>query len=246
MRKGLGEYMRSARTRIDPLPTWLTRFSCCSHLRGRALRQGDAAVGGIDANQGYHMTTRKMLSVLVATVVAASAASFGSVASASQGHDDDVGTQAATGTKPADLVLGTTDAPRDIAVTMTDNLRFDPGTIVVAEGETVRFLLDNPTAASHDFLIGDLEEQLHHHEEMAAGMGHDEMAADEEMAAESEGGLPPAITLEPGTSAEVIATFDEAGDLVIGCHVPGHWEAGMRGDIAVVPGDQMHLTTAAG
>jgi uncharacterized cupredoxin-like copper-binding protein len=42
------------------------------------------------------------------------------------------------------------------------------------------------------------------------------------------------VTLEPGETAEVIATFDEAGDLMIGCHVPGHWEAGMRGTVVVL------------
>jgi uncharacterized cupredoxin-like copper-binding protein len=81
--------------------------------------------------------------------------------------------------------------------------------------------------APHDVLIGDLEDQLHHHDEMAAGMGHDNGAKDD-------GGLLPAVTLEPGETAEVIATFDEAGDLMIGCHVPGHWEAGMRGTVVVL------------
>lgn len=131
---------------------------------------------------------------------------------------------------PADLALGTLEAPRDIAVAMTDALRFDPSTVVVAEGETVRFLLDNPTAAAHDFLLGDLEEQEHHRQEMAEGMGHGD-----EMDMEMEGGLPPAVTIQPGESAEVIATFDESGELLIGCHVPGHWEAGMRATIAVMP-----------
>ena len=136
---------------------------------------------------------------------------------------------------PPDLELGTIDAPRDVAITMTDTLRFDPGTIVVAEGETIRFLLDNPTVAPHDFLIGDLEEQLHHHEEMAAGEGHDDEASD------VEGGLPPAVTLEPGESAEVLVTFDDAGELMIGCHVPGHWEAGMRGTVSVAPSERFPM-----
>ncbi|MEA2026476.1 MAG: plastocyanin/azurin family copper-binding protein [Chloroflexota bacterium] len=43
------------------------------------------------------------------------------------------------------------------------------------------------------------------------------------------------MSLEPGVSVEVVATFDEAGEMLIGCHVPGHWEAGMRGTITVLP-----------
>ena len=40
-----------------------------------------------------------------------------------------------------------------------------------------------------------------------------------------------------GRTIEVLATFEQPGqrDLLIGCHVPGHWEAGMRGQILVLP-----------
>jgi uncharacterized cupredoxin-like copper-binding protein len=176
--------------------------------------------------------------------MAAGAVSFGTVASASPGHDDSGTKQSTKKTKKtkkktpskqasdvaaASSALGTVEAPRDIVVSMTDDLRFDPGAIAVAEGETIRFLLDNPTAAPHDFLIGDAEEQAHHAEEMAMGEGHHDAGV------EDAGALPGAVTLAPGESAEVLATFEEAGELLIGCHVPGHWEAGMRGAIAVMP-----------
>lgn len=197
------------------------------------------------------MKFRRILGLSMAIVITASMASVPTVTIASPGHDDGGADQtpkkqspkkrpakpASAASAPAGAV-GTLEAPRDIAISMTDTFRFDPDTIVVSEGETVRFLLDNPTVAPHDFLIGDLDEQLHHHEEMAAGEGHDDNAA-----AGVEGGLPDAVTLEPGESAEVIATFDEAGTLIIGCHVPGHWEAGMRGNIAIVPADQVVLAT---
>ena len=129
----------------------------------------------------------------------------------------------------ADLVLGTEEAPRDVAITMTDTLRFDPGTIAVHQGETIRFLLENPTVAPHDFTLGDMDAQMHHHEEMSAGMGHghDSAGAD---------GMPGAVSLEPGGSAEVIVTFEEPGETLVGCHVPGHWEAGMLGALLVMPG----------
>lgn len=178
--------------------------------------------------------------------MAAGAISVGTIASASPGHDDGGNKQGAKNKKPEKKretrpasdasapvgAPGIPEAPRDVAISMTDDLRFDPSTIVVSEGETIRFLLDNPTAAPHDFLIGDADEQAHHAEEMTGGMGHDDSVVEA-------GGLPGAVTLEPGESAEVIATFDEAGDLLIGCHVPGHWEAGMRGAIAVLPGQDV-------
>jgi uncharacterized cupredoxin-like copper-binding protein len=149
---------------------------------------------------------------------------------------------------------GTEEAPRDIAITMTDQLRFDPEEIVVMAGETVRFVLDNPTGAAHDFTLGDLEAQELHNAQMAAGMTHDddadhddEMADDDadhddEMADDGhgeagEGGLPAPVTIAPGESVTVLATFEEPGEVLIGCHQPGHWEAGMRGTITVVAGE---------
>ena len=156
--------------------------------------------------------------------------------------------------------MGTEEAPRDIVITMTDELRFDPEEIPVMAGETIRFVLENPTAAAHDFTLGDLEAQELHNAQMAAGMTHDEeMAADdadhdeemvmddadrdEEMVMDEsmehghgeagEGGLPAPVTIKARETVTVLATFDEPGEVLIGCHQPGHWEAGMRGTITV-------------
>ncbi|MCV0403008.1 MAG: cupredoxin domain-containing protein [Chloroflexi bacterium] len=117
---------------------------------------------------------------------------------------------------------GTVDAPRRVDVVMTDDLRFDPDSIAVREGETVRFTVSNPTALDHEFVIGDSDEQAHHAEEMMSGEGimHDEEGA---------------IGLAPGESKELVYTFAEAGELEIACHVDGHYEAGMRGAVTVEP-----------
>jgi uncharacterized cupredoxin-like copper-binding protein len=44
----------------------------------------------------------------------------------------------------------------------------------------------------------------------------------------------PSLSLEPGETGEIIMTFDAGGNTIIGCHVPGHWAAGMRQDVTVV------------
>ena len=44
---------------------------------------------------------------------------------------------------------------------------------------------------------------------------------------------PPAMVVEPGKSGDLVVTFDEAGQTVIGCHEPGHWDAGMRVDVTI-------------
>jgi uncharacterized cupredoxin-like copper-binding protein len=71
-----------------------------------------------------------------------------------------------------EIGTGTVERPRDIAISMDDTLRFDPAEITVGAGEVVRFVLTNTGAATHDFLIGDLETQEEHGAEMAAGMIH--------------------------------------------------------------------------
>lgn len=50
-----------------------------------------------------------------------------------------------------------------------------------------------------------------------------------------EPGVPPSVSLEPGEIGEIIMTFDGAwsAGTIIGCHVPGHWAAGMRLDVAI-------------
>ena len=181
------------------------------------------------------MSIRRITGILMATAISVSTIAVAIMASPSLAQDED-GEQ--TSLVPA-MTLGTLEAPRDIAIAMTDDLRYDPAAIVVVEGETIRFLLHNPTASAHDFLIGDLAAQEEHHVQMAMGMGH----MDDE--AEIEGGLPHAVTLQPGESTEVVATFDAAGELLIGCHVPGHWEAGMRGTITVLPADMTSGTLEA-
>lgn len=41
------------------------------------------------------------------------------------------------------------------------------------------------------------------------------------------------FTLEPGESHEMTWTFTSAGELLFGCHQPGHYESGMVGTITV-------------
>lgn len=113
------------------------------------------------------------------------------------------------------------DGPRVIAVTTTDDLRFDPEAVTVAAGETVRFEVSNPTALQHEFVIGDAEEQMHHGQEMEGMDG--EMAHDDDNA----------VSVAPGETKELTYTFGGAGTLLIGCHVDGHYAAGMAGTITV-------------
>lgn len=123
--------------------------------------------------------------------------------------------------EPADAA----DADRSITIEMTDALRFEPDEIDVAAGETITFVLENTGSILHEFTIGDEEFQEHHEEEMAEmlEMGQT-MMVDE----------PNAISVQPGETRELTWRFtEEPGDLLFGCHEPGHYPGGMVGMIHV-------------
>lgn len=109
---------------------------------------------------------------------------------------------------------------RTIEIDMTDNA-FEPDTLDVADGDTVRFVFTNTGTVTHDAFIGDTAEQADHETEMrdaddSHGGGHgDDETGD-------------AIAVEPGETGELTHTFDESGTLEIGCHEPGHYEDGMK------------------
>jgi|SRR5215207_365063 len=106
-----------------------------------------------------------------------------------------------------------------IDVKLTDNLRIEPASMSVPAGVPVTFVVTNTGAIDHEFFLGDGDAQSDHEEEMAmGGMTHDE---------------PEGIGLRPGETKELTYTFAEAGMTLAGCHVPGHYDAGMKAQITV-------------
>ncbi|MGH2384513.1 MAG: cupredoxin domain-containing protein [Candidatus Limnocylindria bacterium] len=108
---------------------------------------------------------------------------------------------------------------RSVEVRMTDELRFEPAEITVSAAETVRFEVTNDGQAVHEFLIGDEAAQGEFAEEMAEGGMHTETDA--------------GVTVQPGETETFEYTFDAPGELLAGCHEPGHYEAGMVASISV-------------
>src|SRR5215218_2151109 len=108
---------------------------------------------------------------------------------------------------------------RTVVVTTSDLMAYEPAAFEFAVGDRVRFSVRNPGAVPHEFFVGTAEDQTTHEAEMAAGHSmHDHANS---------------ITIEPGETKTLDLTFARAGTLEIGCHVPGHWTAGMRGTITV-------------
>ena len=114
----------------------------------------------------------------------------------------------------------TDQGARTIQVQMTDNLLFEPAHFTVQAGETVRFEVTNAGATAHEFLIGDEAAQEGFEMEMSgsSGMPHATDAG---------------VSVEPGGTETFEYTFGEAGQLLAGCHEPGHYAGGMKATITV-------------
>lgn len=95
--------------------------------------------------------------------------------------------------------------------------RFSPDEFEFPAGTTVKFVVENRDPIDHEFLIGDEEVQDAH----------------EEGTEPHHGAKPGEISVPAGETRTTTYTFDEPGKLLIGCHLPTHWEYGMRGEITV-------------
>lgn len=137
-------------------------------------------------------------------------------------------------------------ASRSIEIVMGD-MNFDPKTIQIKAGESVRFVLVNKGQLLHEFNLGDAAMHASHQQEMLqmqqSGMltptGIKEMSHDVagmDHAAMGHGMQhddPNSVLVEPGKTAELTWTFSKATALEFACNIPGHYQAGMVGKLTV-------------
>lgn len=109
-----------------------------------------------------------------------------------------------------------------IEVTLSDMMKIEPAAMTVPAGVPVTFVVTNTGTVLHEFTLGDAADQEAHDKEMmeAGGMS---MPKDEENA----------IGVEPGKTKELTYTFDAPGETLAGCHVIGHYAAGMKAAITI-------------
>lgn len=161
---------------------------------------------------------RLLFCVLVA--VSALSVACGDEGGAGAEHDHSGGgdhEHASEGTVPG-APADASEADRKITVVTLDELRFDPETIQVEVGEVVTFVIENEGSADHEFVLGDADYQHSHSEGMHdGGMMHEDNA----------------VSVAPGETKELTWDFSEAGEVLYGCHEPGHYDGGMVGTIEV-------------
>ena len=109
---------------------------------------------------------------------------------------------------------------RTVQFTMSDAMRFTPSVLEVKQGETLRLVIKNEGKLLHEFVLGTKKELEEHAALMIKfpTMEHDE---------------PYMAHVPAGKTAEMIWTFNRAGDFDFACLMAGHYSAGMVGKVKV-------------
>lgn len=110
---------------------------------------------------------------------------------------------------------------RVLPIAMTDDMRFTPDAITVTQGETVKIVLSNNGKIMHEMVLGSTA-YLQQHAEMMRKFPTMQHQA------------PYMAHIGPGASGEIVWRFNRAGVFDFACLIPGHSEAGMRGQIKVL------------
>ena len=126
------------------------------------------------------------------------------------------GVVAATSGPAGPEVLG----PGDVTVQVdVEHSLFTPDRLRVAEGTRVRFVVVNGDPLHHELIVGPPDVHARHAEGTEA----------------EHPSIPGEVSVDLNATAVTTYTFDEPGTVEFACHLPGHYEHGMRGTVEVVP-----------
>lgn len=112
---------------------------------------------------------------------------------------------------------------RTVKVDMLDTMRFTPSSLAIKQGETIRFVVKNSGQLPHEMVLGKEKDLKEHYEAMKKNpeMEHDD---------------PNSVSVQPGKTGEMIWQFTKAGKVDFACLHPGHYDAGMKGQVRVAGG----------
>jgi uncharacterized cupredoxin-like copper-binding protein len=129
-------------------------------------------------------------------------------------------------------------AGRTVTITVGDNF-YEPETVAVKAGETVRFVIVNQGDLLHEFALGRPRDHVAHQEMMTMMVEHGMITATkinrETMNMQMGGGThahgaeSASVLVEPGRQDELVWKFTAAMTLEFACTIPGHYESGMVG-----------------
>ena len=95
--------------------------------------------------------------------------------------------------------------------------KFEQGELAVPAGVPITLHLVNKDPIGHEWIVGD--DDVHARHRTGTEPYHDQ--------------VPTEVSLRAFETKTTVVTFDEPGDYVYVCHLPGHEEYGMRGTIRV-------------
>ena len=135
------------------------------------------------------------------------------------GHGDDDHHELAAG-KPGDASKVTRTVNVKMYETDDGEMLFEPASLKVEHGETIRFAIVNAGENEHEFVLDSYEKNQEHKALMAKfpEMEHDD---------------PNSVRLEEGEKGEIVWEFSNHGEFEFACLIPGHYEAGMKGVLKV-------------
>ena len=128
------------------------------------------------------------------------------------------------GHPPVDPIVGEpgkiSDITRTVTVDMNDNMRFTPSTFEAKAGETVHIIVKNSGKIPHELTLGTPEELKEHAKLMLEmpDMAHND---------------PNMVLVAPGDTGDIVWKFKDSGVVDFACLQPGHFEAGMVGQVTV-------------
>jgi uncharacterized cupredoxin-like copper-binding protein len=96
--------------------------------------------------------------------------------------------------------------------------KFEPNVVTVTAGMPVRFTLRNDDPIEHEWIIG--SEEVHERHRTGTEPYHDE--------------VPTEVTVPALSTRSTTISFDQPGEYLFICHLPGHEAYGMRGTVRVV------------
>ena len=109
-------------------------------------------------------------------------------------------------------MAGTVAAPRVVRIVAGPGTHFYPDVVPITAGESITFEVTTMGLTVHEFMVGP-----------AAAV------------AANTDGTPEVADIGMMGTKSLTYTFEGPGPFAFACHAPGHYEAGMKGTIAIQP-----------
>jgi uncharacterized cupredoxin-like copper-binding protein len=146
-------------------------------------------------------------------------ATIASPALASGNHAGGHGEKMAVG-EPGDKSKVTQTIRVSMKETEDGKMLFQPAVIKVRKDQTVKISIKNAGQSDHEFVLDQEDKILEHKKVM-------------EKFPEMEHADANSLRLTAGQSGEIVWKFTTGGEFKFACLIPGHYEAGMHGDVTV-------------